>query len=126
VSWIGRGAPFSPRGRRQRRSLLRRAHSRNSKPAKEEVAWRSTRKGNVRIHYEDTGRLGLPVAAHPRRGPQLDDRLDGQGAPFNAIEEFKSEYRVVTADLRHAYDGQSAARSRSSGRGTRTPTTSSA
>ena len=47
-------------------------------------------------------------------------------SPFNAIEEFKGEYRCITADLRNATTGQSTGRSKSIGRGSPTLTTNSA
>ena len=64
-------------------------------------------KGNVRIYYEDTGGSGLPLLVIPGGG--LDSTIGwmANGAPFNAIEELKSEYRVIAADLRYAYSGQS-------------------
>ena len=63
-------------------------------------------KGNVRIHYEQAG-SGFPLLLIPGGGLNSTIAWMAKGAPFNAIEEFKSEYRVITADLRNAYDGQS-------------------
>jgi len=63
-------------------------------------------KGNVRIHYEEAG-SGFPLLLIPGGGLNSTIAWMAKGAPFNAIEEFKSEYRVVTTDLRHAYEGQS-------------------
>ena len=63
-------------------------------------------KGGVRIHYEETGK-GFPLLCIPGGGLNSTIAWMAKGAPFNVPEEFKSEYRVVTADLRNAYDGQS-------------------
>ena len=63
-------------------------------------------KGGVRIHYQETG-SGLPLLCIPGGGLNSTIGWMANGAPFNAIEEFKNEYSVVTADLRNAYDGQS-------------------
>ena len=59
-------------------------------------------KGNVRIHYEETG-SGFPLLLIPGGG------LDGStiagirgGNPFNTIEAFKGEFRCIYADLRNA------------------------
>jgi len=82
-------------------------------------------KGGVRIHYEETGK-GFPLLCIPGGGLNSTIAWMAKGAPFNVPEEFKSEYRVVTADLRNAYDGQSRGRSMPTARGTRTPTISSA
>jgi pimeloyl-ACP methyl ester carboxylesterase len=62
-------------------------------------------KGNVRIHFEDTG-SGMPLLIIPGGG--LNSTISVMArSPFNAIEEFKNEYRCITADLRMAYGGQS-------------------
>jgi pimeloyl-ACP methyl ester carboxylesterase len=63
-------------------------------------------KGNVRIHYEEAG-SGVPLLLVPGGGLNSTIGWMAKGAPFNGIEEFKNECRVVTADLRNAYDGQS-------------------
>ena len=63
-------------------------------------------KGNVRIHYEEAG-SGFPLLLIPGGGLNSTIGWMANGAPFNAIEELKNEYRVITADLRNAYDGQS-------------------
>jgi pimeloyl-ACP methyl ester carboxylesterase len=63
-------------------------------------------KGGVRIHFDDTGK-GFPLLCIPGGGLNSTIGWMAKGAPFNAIEEFKNEYRVITADLRNAYDGQS-------------------
>jgi len=63
-------------------------------------------KGAVRIHYEEAG-SGFPLLLIPGGG--LNSTISGLkgGNPFAAIEEFKGEYRCITADLRTANAGQS-------------------
>ena len=62
-------------------------------------------KGRVRIHYEETG-SGFPLLLIAGGG--LNSVISGlRTGPFNAIEEFKGEYRCIAADLRNANDGQS-------------------
>jgi pimeloyl-ACP methyl ester carboxylesterase len=63
-------------------------------------------KGPVRIHYEEAG-SGFPLLLIPGGG--LNSTISGLkgGNPFPAIEEFKGEYRCITADLRTANAGQS-------------------
>ena len=63
-------------------------------------------KGAVRIHYEEAG-SGFPLLLIPGGG--LNSTISGLkgGNPFPAIEEFKGEYRCITADLRTANAGQS-------------------
>jgi pimeloyl-ACP methyl ester carboxylesterase len=61
-------------------------------------------RGPVRIHYEETG-TGFPLLLIAGGG--LNSTIGGLTSPFNAIEEFKSEYRCIAADLRNAYSGQS-------------------
>jgi pimeloyl-ACP methyl ester carboxylesterase len=59
-------------------------------------------KGDVRIHYEEAG-SGFPLLIIPGGG--LNATIGN--APFNAMEEFKNEYRCVTMDLRNANAGLS-------------------
>ena len=63
-------------------------------------------KGPVRIQYEEAG-SGFPLLLIPGGG--LNSTISGlmRGRPFNSIEEFKSEYRCITSDLRNANGGQS-------------------
>ena len=63
-------------------------------------------KGPVRIHYEVAG-SGFPLLLIAGGG--LNSTIAGlkQGSPFNAIEEFKGEYRCIAADLRNANGGES-------------------
>jgi pimeloyl-ACP methyl ester carboxylesterase len=63
-------------------------------------------KGAVRIHYEEAG-SGFPVLFIPGGGLNSNiGSLTGFG-PFNAMEEFKAEYRCITMDLRNANGGES-------------------
>ena len=62
-------------------------------------------KGVVRIHYEEVG-SGVPLLVIPGGG--LNSTVAGlANHPFNPMEEFKNEYRVIAADLRNANGGQS-------------------
>ena len=63
-------------------------------------------KGSVRIRYEEAG-SGFPLMLLPGGG--LNSTIAGLkgGNPFPAIDEFKGEYRCITADLRNAPSGQS-------------------
>ena len=63
-------------------------------------------KGNVRIHFQETG-SGIPLLIIPGGGQNSTIAWIAKSAPFNAIEEFRNEYRCITADLRNAPDGQS-------------------
>src|ERR1700736_2175503 len=61
-------------------------------------------KGPVRIHYEEAG-SGFPLLLIAGGG--LNSTISGLKNPFDAIGEFKGEYRCVAADLRNANAGQS-------------------
>ena len=62
-------------------------------------------KGNVRIHYEEVG-SGFPLLVIPGGG--LNSTVAGLAHhPFNPMEEFQGEYRVIAADLRNANGGES-------------------
>jgi pimeloyl-ACP methyl ester carboxylesterase len=62
-------------------------------------------KGPVRIHYEEAG-SGFPLLLIAGGG--LNSVISGlRTGPFNAIDEFKGEYRCIAADLRNAIPGQS-------------------
>jgi pimeloyl-ACP methyl ester carboxylesterase len=63
-------------------------------------------KGNVRIRYEDVG-SGFPLLLIPGGGLNSNIEWNAKSAPFNAVQEFKSEYRCITADMRNAAGGQS-------------------
>jgi pimeloyl-ACP methyl ester carboxylesterase len=63
-------------------------------------------KGDVRIHYEEAG-SGFPLLVIPGGG--LNSTVAGLAThPFNPLDEFKGEYRVIAADLRNANGGESA------------------
>jgi pimeloyl-ACP methyl ester carboxylesterase len=61
-------------------------------------------KGPVRIHYQETG-SGFPLLLIAGGG--LNSTMAGLTNPFDAIGEFKGEYRCVASDLRTANAGQS-------------------
>ena len=61
-------------------------------------------RGPVRIHYQESG-SGFPLMLIAGGG--LNSTISGLSNPFNAIEEFKTEYRCIAADLRNANSGQS-------------------
>src|SRR6188474_1862988 len=63
-------------------------------------------RGPVRIYYEEAG-SGFPLLLIPGGGLNSTIAFFSGNAPFNAIEEFKGEYRCITADLRNAPSGQS-------------------
>jgi pimeloyl-ACP methyl ester carboxylesterase len=63
-------------------------------------------KGNVRIYYEEAG-SGFPLLLIPGGGLNSTIAWNAKSAPFNPVEEFKNEFRCITADMRHAYGGQS-------------------
>jgi pimeloyl-ACP methyl ester carboxylesterase len=61
-------------------------------------------RGPVRIHYQEFG-SGFPLMLIAGGG--LNSTIAGLNNPFDAIGEFKNEYRCIAADLRNAYSGQS-------------------
>jgi pimeloyl-ACP methyl ester carboxylesterase len=63
-------------------------------------------KGAVRISYEEAG-TGFPLLLIPGGG--LNSTIAGlkRSDPFDAIGEFKTEYRCIVADLRNAPGGNS-------------------
>jgi pimeloyl-ACP methyl ester carboxylesterase len=61
-------------------------------------------KGSVRIHYEEAG-SGFPLLLIAGGG--LNSTIAGLTSPFDAIGEFKGEYRCIASDLRNANGGQS-------------------
>ena len=63
-------------------------------------------RGPTRIHYEETG-SGVPLLLLPGGGLNATIGFFTGNSPFNAIDEFKGEYRCITADLRNAPSGQS-------------------
>src|SRR5262252_1309668 len=63
-------------------------------------------KGNVRIRYEETG-SGFPLLLIAGGGLNPNISYFTDGAPFNPMTEFKSEYRCIAMDLRNANGGES-------------------
>ena len=63
-------------------------------------------RGPVRIYYEEAG-SGFPLLLLPGGGLNSTIAFFSGNSPFHAIEEFKGEYRCITADLRNAPTGQS-------------------
>ena len=62
-------------------------------------------KGNVRIRYAEIG-SGFPLLATPGGG--LNSRMiNWPNAVINIVEEFKSDFRVITMDQRNASGGES-------------------
>jgi pimeloyl-ACP methyl ester carboxylesterase len=64
-------------------------------------------KGDIRIHYEEAG-SGFPLLVIPGGG--LNSTIAGLATathPFNPFDEFKNEFRVISADLRNANGGES-------------------
>src|SRR6201984_2812176 len=68
------------------------------------VAMSFYQKGPVRIHFEEAG-SGFPLLLIAGGG--LNSTISGLKNPFDAIGEFKGEYRCIAADLRNAKAGQS-------------------
>jgi len=64
-------------------------------------------KGPVRIHSEEKG-SGFPLLIIAGGGlNSVIPNLSAPYSPFNAMDEFKDEYRCIGADLRNANGGQS-------------------
>src|SRR6516162_8961832 len=64
-------------------------------------------KGPVRLHFEEKG-SGFPLLMIAGGGlNSAIPNLSAPYSPFNAIDEFKDEYRCIGADLRNANGGQS-------------------
>jgi len=63
-------------------------------------------KGDVRIHYEEAG-SGFPLLLIAGGGLNSNIGFFTGSSPFNAIEEFKGEYRCIAMDLRNAIGGES-------------------
>ena len=62
-------------------------------------------RGNTRIHYEEAG-SGFPLVVIPGGG--LNSTIAGlKTHPFNPLDEFSNEFRVIAADLRNANGGES-------------------
>src|SRR2546429_172982 len=64
-------------------------------------------KGAVRIHFEEAG-SGFPLLLIAGGGLNSTiSGITGSYPPFNAMEEFRREYRCIAFDLRNANAGQS-------------------
>jgi len=63
-------------------------------------------RGDVRIHYQDSG-SGYPLLIIPGGGLNSTLSFFTGSAPFNALEEFKRDYRCISNDLRNATGGLS-------------------
>lgn len=63
-------------------------------------------RGPVRIHYAEAG-AGFPLLVIPGGGLNATMANLSEAAPFNAMQEFASQYRCITMDLRNANAGQS-------------------
>src|SRR3954451_5723897 len=63
-------------------------------------------KGPVRIHYQEAG-SGFPLLLLRGGGLNATIAFFTGNSPFNAIEQFKGQYRCIAADLRNATTGQS-------------------
>ena len=76
------------------------------KPGPAGVTMRFYERGNVRIRYGEAG-SGFPLLLIAGGG--LNSSMSGllRGGPFNAVDEFKGEYRCIFADLRNSANGQS-------------------
>ncbi|HUR34386.1 MAG TPA: alpha/beta hydrolase [Vicinamibacterales bacterium] len=61
-------------------------------------------KGAVRIHYNEWG-SGFPLLLIAGGG--LNSTMAGLTNPFDAVGEFRREFRCIAADLRNANSGQS-------------------
>ncbi|MCY3637558.1 MAG: alpha/beta hydrolase [Chloroflexi bacterium] len=62
-------------------------------------------KGDVTIHYEEAG-SGFPLLVTPGGG--LNSTIAGwPGQVFNAMDEFKDDFRCITMDQRNANGGES-------------------
>jgi pimeloyl-ACP methyl ester carboxylesterase len=63
-------------------------------------------RGDVHIRYEEAG-SGFPLLLIAGGGLNSNISFYTKGAPFNAIEELKNEYRCIAMDLRNANGGES-------------------
>jgi len=62
-------------------------------------------KGDIRIHYEEAG-TGFPLLLTPGGG--LNSLVSNwPNQVFNAMEEFKNDFRCITMDQRNANGGES-------------------
>jgi pimeloyl-ACP methyl ester carboxylesterase len=63
-------------------------------------------RGDVRIHYEEVG-SGFPLLIIPGGGLNAMIPYVTTNGPFNVFDEFKSDFRVIAADLRNANGSES-------------------
>src|SRR5215813_9312195 len=103
------GVPYVVTLRPPERSMPRRASRealdcRPTHPRRKERLMPFYERGEVRIHYEEAG-SGFPLLLIPGGG--LNSTIAHLKSPFDAIEEFKGEYRCIAADLRNANGGKS-------------------
>ena len=63
-------------------------------------------KGDVRITYEEAG-TGFPLLIISGGGLNSTIQWTHKNAPFDAMAEFKDEYRCILTDLRNAHGGES-------------------
>ena len=63
-------------------------------------------RGDTRIYYEEVG-SGFPLLVIPGGGLNSTVASLGTSVPFNAMETYKDDFRVIAADLRNAPPGQS-------------------
>ncbi len=63
-------------------------------------------RGDVRIHYEEAG-SGPPLLVIPGGGLNAAIPYVTVNGPFNVMETFKDQYRVIVMDLRNANSGGS-------------------
>jgi hypothetical protein len=82
-------------------------------------------RGPVRIHYEERG-SGFPLMIIPGGGLTRPSPGSTRTASVQRAEGVRQRFRTVAADLRNANPASRPARSRSTGRGIPSPTTTSA
>ena len=63
-------------------------------------------KGSTKIHYREVG-SGFPMLILPGGGLNATTAFCSTTAPFDPMEEFRSSYRCIIADSRHANRGYS-------------------
>ena len=63
-------------------------------------------RGDTRIYYEEVG-SGFPLMVIPGGGLNSTVESLGSSHPFNPLEAYKDDFRVIAADLRNAPPGQS-------------------
>src|SRR6476661_4089396 len=97
--------PATSRPGRRTRSGRGRTRLRSHQTRK--AAMGTYERGAVRIHFEEAG-AGFPLLLIAGGGLNSTiSGITGSYPPFNAIEEFKNEYRCIAFDLRNANAGQS-------------------